>query len=278
MLEALDLRIVPSAVAAAPTGHAVAAEHASVAGSNHSTSVHHRTTVDHHAVVHHAVVHHAKVHHAQPDYPAPINYPAPSTNTGSTTVSTTPTSTSTSTSITGSSTSVTAASPTASAPAQTRGIEFTTAAGASGASQGQTTGDTVTAAAAIPFSPTTTAPTTTTTATNVGDTQNGPLAKAGNDLITIYQEFEDQGGSSTFTSSKAGVIRIQGGNVDVDINTAGSNFSQFVSMLTSLGLQVQSQDATHGIVEGYLPIGQLPTVAQNPQTESIAPVYIAKTY
>jgi hypothetical protein len=73
-------------------------------------------------------------------------------------------------------------------------------------------------------------------------------------------------------------VKIKGGDVGVDVNTAGSNFSQFVSTLTSLGMQVQTQDATHGIVEGFLPIGQLPTVAQNPQTLSITPIYVVKTY
>jgi hypothetical protein len=121
-----------------------------------------------------------------------------------------------------------------------------------------------------------TPPSTPTTGTDIGDAENGPLAKAGVDLITIYQDFEAQGGSSTFTSSKAGVIRIQGGTVGVDIRTTGSNFSQFVSTMSSLGMQVQTQDATHGIVEGFLPIGQLPTVAQNAQTVAITPIYIPK--
>jgi hypothetical protein len=120
------------------------------------------------------------------------------------------------------------------------------------------------------------APTTPTTPTDIGDTQNGPLAKAGADLITIYQEFQAQGGSSTFTSSKAGVIKIQGGTVGVDIHTTGSNFGQFVSTMSSLGMQVQTKDATHGIVEGFLPIGQLPTVAQNTQTVAISPIYVVK--
>jgi hypothetical protein len=139
-------------------------------------------------------------------------------------------------------------------------------------SEGQTSGSTATTTTTL------VAPTTPTTPTDIGDTQNGPLAKAGADLITIYQEFQAQGGSSTFTSSKAGVIKIQGGTVGVDIRTTGSNFGQFVSTMSSLGMHVQTQDATHGIVEGFLPIGQLPTVAQNTQTVAISPIYVVKKF
>ena len=67
--------------------------------------------------------------------------------------------------------------------------------------------------ASAPAAATTTTDTHTLTAvapttTDPGDVENGPLAKAGQDLITIYEEFQQQGGSATFTSSEAGRIRI----------------------------------------------------------------------
>jgi len=113
------------------------------------------------------------------------------------------------------------------------------------------------------------------TTTDIGDIKNGPLAKAGQDLITIYQEFVKQGSSATFTSSKAGVIRFQGTNVGIDAHASG-NFSSLVTAMTNLGMKVQTQDATHGIVEGYLPISQLPAAAQNTQVLSLSAIYIPR--
>jgi len=107
--------------------------------------------------------------------------------------------------------------------------------------------------------------------------KNGPLAKAGQDLIKIYDEFQQQGGSASFTSSESGTVVIEGSNVGVDINMSGGDFAGFVSQLKSLGMQVQSMSAADGVVEGLLPISQLPTVAQNSQTLSLSPMYIPTT-
>jgi len=127
-------------------------------------------------------------------------------------------------------------------------------------------------AAATPAAPAAATPAATTT--DIGNIKNGPLAKAGQDLFTIYQEFVNQGSSATFTSSKAGVIRFQGTSVGIDAHWAGGNFLSYVTALTDLGMKVQTQDPTSGIVEGYLPISQLPAAAQNAQTLSLSPIYI----
>jgi hypothetical protein len=108
---------------------------------------------------------------------------------------------------------------------------------------------------------------------NPGDIQNGPLAKAGADLIAIYQEFEQNSGA-TLSANQSGDVEVIGSNVGVDIHSTGADFSSFVSAMTDLGMQVQTQDAAHGIVEGLLPIGQLPAAAQNSLTASISAIYI----
>jgi hypothetical protein len=112
------------------------------------------------------------------------------------------------------------------------------------------------------------------TTPSLSDIKNGSLAKAGQDLITIYQEFQQQGGKAPFTSSKSGLVKIQGTSVGVDIQSAGGDFNSFVSAMTTLGMQVRATDATDGIVEGFLPISQLPSAAQNSQTLSLSPIYI----
>ena len=121
------------------------------------------------------------------------------------------------------------------------------------------------------------AATSATVTPTVTEIKNGPMAKAGQDLITIYQEYQQQGASSTFTSSKAGYIEIQGTNVGVDVHSSGGSFDAFVAKLNGLGMKIRSQDATSGTVEGLLPIAQLLTVAQDSQTLSLNPVSVAQT-
>jgi hypothetical protein len=123
-----------------------------------------------------------------------------------------------------------------------------------------------------------TSPSTSATTTDTGDIQNGPLAKAGQDLITIYQEYvqyENNGGTGAFVSSMSGVIVIKGTNVGVDLHWNGTgDFNGYVTSLQNLGMQIQATDPTSGIVEGMLPIAQLPTVAGLSQTKSLSPMYI----
>jgi len=107
---------------------------------------------------------------------------------------------------------------------------------------------------------------------SVSEVKSGPLAKAGQDLITLYEEFQKQGGG-TFTPSGIPPVKIQGNSVEIDAHISAGNFSNYVSALGSLGMQIKNLDEAHGIVEGYLPISQLPAAAQNPQTLSLTPVY-----
>jgi len=106
-----------------------------------------------------------------------------------------------------------------------------------------------------------------------GEVKNGPMNNAGQTLITIYKEFQQQQGSPTFTSSQAGIVRIEGTNVGIDAVSNGGDFTGFVAQLTSLGMQIERTDAATGTVEGLLPIGQLPNAAQLPQTLSLNAIY-----
>jgi len=247
MLELLDERIVPSGVGMA----AAVAEHAAIHAANQVMNVH--------AVVHPNSVHDARVHHHHHRI-----VPAAQVSRGSS-----------STVVIGTPSRVTAASPTAAA---------------NPAPVGSTTGPGQAKVPTVATSPNATsvtpAPTVNNTSflsepattTDPGNIQNGPLAKAGQDLITLYEDFQKQGGSATFTSSEQGVVRIVGTSVGVDVHSAGGNFGSLVSAMTALGMQVQAKDATHGIIEGLLPIGQLVSAAQNSQTLSLSPVYIPHTF
>jgi len=106
------------------------------------------------------------------------------------------------------------------------------------------------------------------TTSDVGDVKNGPLAKAGQELIAIYQEFQQSG---TVSSSRASSIYISGNNVKVDVRGIG-NVATLAGQLAALGMQVENTDARTGTVEGYVPISRLVDIAQMTQVSSIAPV------
>jgi hypothetical protein len=92
-------------------------------------------------------------------------------------------------------------------------------------------------------------------------------------LYTQYEAFESSGGSGTFSPTGVNALVINGTNVGIQVNdTNTGNFNTLISELESDGMQVLDSSATYGIVEGMLPIGQLPIAAQLPQTLSITPM------
>jgi hypothetical protein len=115
------------------------------------------------------------------------------------------------------------------------------------------------------------------TSSNLADVQNGPMANAGQDLINIYQAYLSAG-NTTNLASQFSQIKFGAGTVGVDINWNGSgDFNGYTNALTNLGMQVTTTSATYGIVEGFLPVAQLPTVAEEPQTLSLTPIYKPQT-
>ena len=241
MLELLDDRVVPSGVGMAPIAHAAAAEHAAIRAEAHAAKVEaHVLKAD--EAVHAKAVHNARVHHNR-------IVPAAHVSGGSAASISV---------MVGSSANGAAASPaTAASPA------IVVSATGTGTAQAQvpTVATAAIATSGTPPRRLRTRRFRSATTSDPGDIENGPLAKAGQDLITIYEEFEQQGGSSTFTSSEAGLVRIVGTSVGVDVHSTGGSFANLVSAMTALGMQVQAQNATDGIVEGLLPIGQLVAAA-----------------
>jgi hypothetical protein len=108
-------------------------------------------------------------------------------------------------------------------------------------------------------------------------TSTGTLpANVSQPLQTLYQEYQtflSAGGNGTFTSSQANLIVINGTKVGVEAHSSGGDFNAFVAALKSDGVQILASDATYGIVEGMMPIAQLPTIAVRPQTLSVTPMY-----
>ncbi len=118
-------------------------------------------------------------------------------------------------------------------------------------------------------------PTYRSTSTNLLDVHNGPMADAGANLIKIYGEYQtylQNGGHGAFQSSLSKLVEIRGTTVGVDISVYG-DLNAFQTAVKSLGMQVTAVDTTRKIVEGFLPIAQLPTVTQMVGTVGLNAIY-----
>jgi len=256
MLETLDERIVPSTVAIGSARHALVAEHASPHGLVDAAKLHHPATAK---IVHHARMHH-RLHHNKIGPSVPVNYVLTPANTA---VPNGP----------AASTKRAATTPiVASLPTPVVATSVQPKVAATSATAPSTPTDTVVVNAPI------VTPVTTGSGSDINDAQNGPLAKAGVDLFTIYQEFQKQAGSDTFSSSLAGLVKIEGTNVGISARMSSGNFDSFVSALSGLGMQIQATDASHGIVEGFLPINQLLAAAENQQTLALTAMYVPRKF
>ncbi|WP_435005816.1 Ig-like domain-containing protein [Tundrisphaera lichenicola] len=114
------------------------------------------------------------------------------------------------------------------------------------------------------------------------DVQNGPLANLGQDLITVYKEYNEfaKQGNGQFHSSLASRINFYNGDgpeVDIDVYGSG-DFASFRKSLENLGLFVVGANQKNFVVEGYVPIATLPQIARLNQTISASPVYTPITH
>ncbi len=113
------------------------------------------------------------------------------------------------------------------------------------------------------------------TNTNPLDVENGPLANMGQQTIHIYQEYNAylQGGSKgAFVSSLAHRIQFQGTSVGLDLRFTG-DLATYQQVLNRLGVNVVATNPALKVVEGYVPIGQLVTIAREAQTLGGEPNY-----
>jgi hypothetical protein len=150
--------------------------------------------------------------------------------------------------------------------------------GTGGSGTGSTsTGTTVTipvTTSPIPSAPVTTSPGSGSGSTGTGTTSTNPLPdNVAAVLDTVYEEFQN---GTLPTSSQPGQVEIQGSNVGVQIHVSNSaDFSSVLSQAQSLGLQVTTSSAAYDLIDGFLPIAQLPAAAQLSGAPSIDAQYVA---
>jgi hypothetical protein len=91
-------------------------------------------------------------------------------------------------------------------------------------------------------------------------------------LQSLYQEYESQGGGANFTPSQPSdqLLQIRGTSVAVSLKvSSGSDFNTALAQLQADGMQVSASSPTNGLIEGLLPIAELPAAAQ--VAASVAP-------
>ncbi len=103
------------------------------------------------------------------------------------------------------------------------------------------------------------------TGTGSSTTSPGPLpANVSAALQALYQEYENAGGGSSFTPSLPSDKQLEISGTDVGVSlkvSTSSDFNTILSQLQSDGLQVSTSSSAYGLIDGMLPIADLPTVA-----------------
>ncbi len=245
-LEGLDERVMPSAAAVAAHHEAVVEAHQQAVERAHEKALAQRehrleATQARHA---HQLALTAARQQAHAAHFAALRPTAASTPT--TSPSTTPTTTPTT------SPTTTAATTTSTTPAATTVLTSSTTASSLDSASSSTP-------AGSSFVP---------TSSDLTDLKNGPLAKAGQDLASLY--LQSTGSSSIASASSR--LEVVGSSVGVDLRSSGDP-NAFAAQLEALGMQVQNIDATTGTVEGLLPINQILAVAQTSNVVSMSGVY-----
>jgi large repetitive protein len=120
-------------------------------------------------------------------------------------------------------------------------------------------------------------PTWTPTNNNLSDPLNGPLAKAGTDLVNIYSEYQTYLSTHSingFDPTQSNIIFFQGNDVGVEVRGYG-NATSFVTALANVGMQVANvlPQTNETDVAGYLPVADLPAVAEMSTTIGLAPEF-----
>jgi len=247
-VESLDERMVPSVFGLAPVHHPAVMEHRAIRANMHHALGHRAQVHGEARVGHHAHRHLARLHaHTQVAITPAVAI---------TPTATTPAAMTVRPSVATPAILASPSSSTSPSPSVASGSGMTFAIAPPGSEPG---------------SPATPAPTP-----SVADIKNGPLAKAGQDLIALYQQYKSQGAGATFNPTGLGGVRVQGSSVGVDARISGGNLDDYVSRLGGLGMQILAKDAATGTVEGLLPISQLLAAVQDPQTLSVTPMYNPK--
>jgi hypothetical protein len=122
----------------------------------------------------------------------------------------------------------------------------------------------------VPFVPTT---------TSLHNIQQGPLAKAGENLANLYLNYRTAAAAgttaafekTTSAASGAGSVDVVGDTVGVELVAVG-NLSAFESSMQALGMSIQSTTPADNAIAGFIPIGMISQIAQSSTVLHMTPL------
>ena len=117
------------------------------------------------------------------------------------------------------------------------------------------------------------------TTTNLLDAQHGPLANLGPEVVSAYSQYLNyvNGGSKgAFTTPLSSKIAFLNTSIGLDVRGTG-DFTSFEHAMQSLGMNVTAANVNDDMVEGWVPLSSLPSIAQQAQTIGGNPVFRAVT-
>lgn len=109
------------------------------------------------------------------------------------------------------------------------------------------------------------------TTTDLRDVKNGPMANLGQDFINLYQDFL-KGVQPGQLQQAYPAVMFQGNMVGIQLKGLG-DFTSFQTSLRNLGMNITGTSPKAFVVEGYVPVAALPTVAALPQLAGGLPMY-----
>jgi hypothetical protein len=77
----------------------------------------------------------------------------------------------------------------------------------------------------------------------------------------------------------ANLVQLQGTDVGIDVHVGNAaDFNSLVTALENAGMQITVTSAEYGIVDGFLPVAQLPAIAALTDAPSVTPLYQPMTH
>jgi hypothetical protein len=109
------------------------------------------------------------------------------------------------------------------------------------------------------------------TTINLADAEHGPMANLGVDMVTVYQAFENGNVDTATLANEYPSYMFQGNSILIGLN-AYTHFSSLQTQASNLGMQVIATNPNVRLIEGWLPINELPMAAKLPELLSGHPV------
>ena len=94
------------------------------------------------------------------------------------------------------------------------------------------------------------------------------MANLGVGIVNIYAAYVKGGDSAANLQAEFPQDEFQNGMVGLQLKSLGGDFSQYLSQLTNVGMSITTSSSYYGLVEGYAPINELPSIAELSQTQS----------